>query len=217
MKWFNPKHAKIKASSPVFETCWKIRTRIDPLLSGSVCPVITVTSAGKAEGKTTTAVNLACTYAQQGKQVLLIDGNLRNPELHKLFGVSNRSGLTNVSLDRYEKSDVVRCSKVGGLALVTSGPGIVDPIELLTSTKMSAFIDELRNEYDLIIIDSPPALGSSDAQILSAMSDGVLIVIKEGKVKRDTAVKLKSALEQINATIVGTVFNQKSRRKSSAS
>jgi capsular exopolysaccharide synthesis family protein len=211
----NNKQTKIKTSSPVFETCWKIRTRIDPVLSGIKCPVLTVTSAGKSEGKTTTTVNLACTYAQQNKRVLLIDANLRNPVFHKLFGVSNRSGLSNLSMDRFEKSEIVRCSKVPNLSLITSGPDLVDPIQLLTSVRLSSFLDELRQEYDIIFIDTPAALKWSDAHILASLSDGVLLVIKEGKVKKEAALRLKSSMEEIRATIVGAVFHQARRRKAS--
>lgn len=206
-----------KSSSPIVEACWKIRTRLDYNLSNESCQVLTVTSSRPSEGKTTVAINLACAYAQKDKKVLIIDANLRKPSLHKLFGISNRSGLVNVLSDRYEKSDIIRCSGVPNLSLITCGMSTVDPIELLTSNQISSLLAELKQEYDVIIIDTPPALDWSDAQIVASMSDGVLLVIKEGKVKTDQVLKLKASLENINAKIVGTVFNSLSHRRAANS
>mgnify|MGYP001331340172 FL=1 len=210
---WNLRRDRIRPSSPVFETCWKIRTRIEPVLAGKTCPVLTVISAGKGEGKTTTAVNLACTYAQQDKNVLLIDGNLRNPALHKVFDVSNRSGMCNLWSDRVDKGDIVRCSKIPRLALTTSGTYPVDPIELLTSGRIPAFLNAVRREFDLIVIDTPAALKWSDAHILASLGDGALLVVKEGRVRKEAALRLKTEMEQIRVDIVGAVFHQAHRRR----
>ncbi|WP_276353944.1 CpsD/CapB family tyrosine-protein kinase [Cohnella caldifontis] len=212
---WSPKQTKIKTASPVYESCWKIRTRLEPILSGGKGYVLTVTSAGHGEGKSMTAANLACTYAQQDKDVLLVDANFRNPTLHKLFGVSNRSGLSNLAEERYDVSEIVRCSKVPRLGLITSGPGGIDPIELLTSSKLSAFLNEIRNDYDMVLIDAPAALEWSDAHMLASLSDGVLLVVKEGRTKREHVLKLKAALQEVGAEIVGAVFHYAHRRKAS--
>lgn len=209
----NNKKTINKQSSPIVEACWKIRTRIEYVMSSEACQVLAVTSAGKSEGKTTTAVNLAFSYAQKNKKVLIIDANLRKPILHKIFDLSNSSGLTNVLNDRYEKKDLIQYTMIPNLFLLSSGANTVNPIELLTSNQMSAFLEKIKKEFDLIIIDTPPALDCSDAQIVSSLSDGVLLVIKDGKVKKEKAIKLKLMIEQVNAKIVGTVLNNVNRRK----
>lgn len=195
-------------SSPIVEVCWKIRKRVEDRISREACSVLAITSAGKLEGKTTTAVNLAYNYAKNNKKVLLIDANLRQPTLHKVFGISNRNGLTNLLSDRFEKSDIIRFSMTPNLFVIPSGSNTVDPIELLTSNDLGCFLNELRQEFDLIIIDTPSALDSADAQIAASMSDGVLLVIKEGRVKREQALKLKRAMEQVNTEILGAVMNR---------
>ncbi|MCM3630986.1 CpsD/CapB family tyrosine-protein kinase [Paenibacillus glycanilyticus] len=190
-----------------------MRTKIDQIMQNETCQVLMVTSAGKSEGKTTAAVNLACSYAQNNKKVLLIDANLRTPFLHEVFGTSNSNGLTNVVTDRYEISDIIRYTMMTNLFLISSGPSFIDPIELLTSNKMSGLLEELKKEFDLIIMDTPPAMRWSDAQIIASMSDGVLLVMKDGTVKKNQALKLKSMIEQVNTRVVGVVFNNKNKRK----
>ncbi|SFF28487.1 capsular exopolysaccharide family [Paenibacillus catalpae] len=207
------KKEKYKPSSPIIEACWKMRNKIDQIMENETCQVLTVTSAGKSEGKTTAAVNLACSYAQKDKKVLLVDANLRTPFLHEVFGVANNNGLTNVVTERYETSDIIRYTMMPNLFLISSGPNFIDPIELLTSSKMSTLLEELKREFDLIIMDTPPAMIWSDAQIVSSMSDGVLLVMKDGKVKKNHALKVKSMIEQVNTRIVGVVFNNKNKRK----
>ncbi|REE57511.1 capsular exopolysaccharide synthesis family protein [Paenibacillus taihuensis] len=200
-------------SSPILEACWKIRTRVDHIMADESCRMLTVTSTGKAEGKTTVAVNLARSYAQKNKKVLLIDANLRKPALHKVFGLSNSNGLTNILRDRFEKSEIIRYTMIPNLFLISSGPNVVDPIELLTSNQIANLLEKLKEEYDVIIVDTPPAMEWSDAQIVASMSDGALLVIKDDKVRMDQALKLKVMMEQVNARIVGAVLNNVSRRR----
>lgn len=195
------------SSSPMFDAAWKIRTQINKICSSEPCQVITVTSAGDGEGKTVTAINVACAYAQIKKSVVIIDANLRKPSLHKVFSLSNRSGLFNVLSENYEYKELVRYSGIPNLDLVTSGPDLVHPVELLTSHQMAYFIDRLKKEYDVIIIDTPSALEWSDAQIAASLSEGVLLVMKSGKVTQDNAVKVKDLMGQVNARMLGAVLN----------
>lgn len=190
-----------------------MRMKIDQIMENQTCQVLTITSAGKSEGKTTTAVNLACSYAEKNKKVLLMDANLRTPSLHEVFGIANKNGLTNVITDRYETSDIIRYTMTSNLFLIPSGPNFIDPIELLTSNKVITLMEDLKREFDLIIIDTPPALKWSDAQIISSMSDGVLLVMKDGKVTKNHAMMMKNMIEQVNTRIVGVVFNNKDKNK----
>lgn len=212
------KKKRHKYSSSMIEACWKIRTRIDPIWpdqtdqTAKTGKTLTIVSLQAAEGRTTVAVNLACDYAKKNKKVLMIDANLRKPTLHKLFGLSNRSGLMELLAERHTACEVIRGTMVPNLSLITCGAGESDPIELLTSGRIASFLEEVKAEFDLIVIDTPAATDGPDAQILSSLSDGVLLVVKDGKVKKEQALKLKAALESVNARIVGSVFRSGSRR-----
>jgi len=206
------KKKRQKYSSSIVEACWKIRTRIEPIWSDQRGKVLTVTSLRPAEGKTTVALNLAYDYAQKNKKVLIVDAHFRKPALHKAFGLTNRTGLADFLVERNSACEVIRGTMVPNLSLMSSGTIAADPIELLTSSRLSAFLEEIKAEFDVILIDTPPAMEGSDAQIVASLSDGVLLVIKEGKVKKDQVLKLKAALENVNARILGSVFHSGNRR-----
>jgi capsular exopolysaccharide synthesis family protein len=171
-----------------------------------------LTSAGPSEGKSTTTTNLAVTYAQASKKVLIIDGDLRKPTMHHTFMKSNRRGLTNILAGHSTYQEVVVETHVPNLHLLPSGPIPPNPSEMLSSQKMGLLLKDLKMEFDMIIIDTPPALAVTDAQVIAARCDGVILVINSGDVKREVAMKMKANLERVNAKILGVVLNNVDRK-----
>ena len=166
-----------------------------------------VASAESGEGKTTTISNLAVTYAQEGKKVLLIDADLRNPSLHQVFSVPNHIGLSSVLSNQYSVEDVLRESYIDNLQLFTSGRIPPNPSEMIGSNRMKRLIEKLEDQYDVIMFDTPPVLAVTDALIVSSLCDGVLLVVNSGKVKKELVKKTKAALEHVNARILGAILN----------
>jgi len=193
--------------SPISEAYRTLRTNIRFSSVDREVKVVMVTSPGPGEGKSTTVGNLAVTYAQADQKVLLIDSDLRKPVLHRLFHVSNRFGLTDLLVSGADPLQAIRTTSVPNLHLITSGPTPPNPSELLGSKRMAAIMEELRGRYDMILLDTPPIIALTDAQIVSSLSDGVLLVIDAGKVKQSIALRAKANLEQVNARILGVVLN----------
>lgn len=173
---------------------------------------ILVTSSEPGEGKSTTSGNLALAFAQDEKKVILIDCDLRKPSLHKKFRISNNRGLSDVIIDRDKLNKCIQ-KRTEYLDILTAGKIPPNPSEMLGSQAMSSLLDELSNVYDVIILDSPPVLAVTDAQILSTKSDGVVLVVRAEKTKRDTVLAAKGVLDKVNANILGTVLNGGDKNK----
>ncbi|CAK8583865.1 Tyrosine-protein kinase YwqD [Priestia megaterium] len=170
---------------------------------------VVVTSPNPAEGKSTITANLAVVFAQQGKRVLLIDSDLRKPTVHYTFNLENHVGLTNILTKQATLEKAVKTTRQENLWILTSGPIPPNPSELLGSRGMNALLEIAKNEYDLIILDSPPVLAVTDAQVLSNSTDGVVLVISSGNTQKDSAKKAKELLESAKAKILGVVHNNK--------
>ncbi|MFS1511172.1 CpsD/CapB family tyrosine-protein kinase [Chengkuizengella sp. SCS-71B] len=171
---------------------------------------ILVTSSVPGEGKTTTAVNLAISFAQQGNRVLLVDTDLRKPTLHHIFERTQHRGLTNYLAGHYRSiEDFVCDSGIDNLQIVTSGPIPPNPAELLSASEMKVFMKEAFENYDMVVYDTSPVLAVTDAQILSNVCDGVILVIRSGKTRTEQVKKAKENLEQANAKILGAILNKK--------
>ncbi len=177
---------------------------------------IMVTSAGPGEGKSTTITNLAVAYAQSDMKVVLIDADLRKPTMHHTFNLTNRAGLTNALSSKGILHEVIRETKIPNLSVITSGPIPPNPSEMLASKRMGVLLDELKEQFDMILIDTPPALAVTDAQIVASRCDGVVLVIDSGKVKREIAMKAKANLDYVKARILGVVLNNMNRKSSEA-
>jgi capsular exopolysaccharide synthesis family protein len=176
-----------------------------------------VTSAGPGEGKSTTITNLAVTYAQTERKVILIDADMRKPTAHHTFSLSNRWGLSSVLSKQCELEEAIQRTDVPSLSLLTSGVIPPNPAEMLGSKRMSELIEQLKNTYDMILIDTPPLLAVTDAQIVSTKSDGAVLVVDQGKVKREIAKKAVQNLQKVNARILGVVLNNVKRKASEES
>ncbi|UJF34315.1 CpsD/CapB family tyrosine-protein kinase [Paenibacillus hexagrammi] len=205
---------QMNPSSHISEEYRTLRTNLTFSSVDTELKKILVTSSIPGEGKTTTLANLAVSYAQENRKVLMIDADLRNPSLHQFFLKSNRIGLTSLLANKNSAPDIILDTDIPNLSIIPSGPVPPNPSELLSSMRMQALLEKLVDEFDVILIDSPPALAVTDPQILSTMCDGVLFVVNHGKVKRQFAKKAIAKIEQVKAKILGVVINNKPNKKS---
>ncbi len=196
-----------KPKSPISEAYRVLRTNIQFSSIDKPLKVIAVTSTGPGEGKTTTVSNLAVTFAQSGSKTLVIDADLRKPTIHRAFGLLNTTGLTNVLVQHYDYTDCLHAYPEGALDLLLCGAIPPNPSELLSSIIMKNFIQKIRNDYDIIIIDTPPVGTVTDAAILSTIVDGTILVVSSGKIEYDSAARAKELLQKVNANIIGVVLN----------
>ncbi|QUR93811.1 CpsD/CapB family tyrosine-protein kinase [Macrococcoides canis] len=168
---------------------------------------IVVTSAAPSAGKSTTAANIAVAYAQAGKTVLLIDGDLRKPTVHYTFETKNVFGLSNLITEQITLNQAVQNTDIENLSILTSGPIPPNPSELLSSKRFSELINNLKEYFDMIIIDTPPVLAVTDAVILSTVVDGTIIVTNVETNNKHHLLKAKEVLVKSDANILGVVLN----------
>ncbi|THF80839.1 CpsD/CapB family tyrosine-protein kinase [Cohnella fermenti] len=199
--------------SHVSESYRTLRTNIDFSSIDGQMQVVMVTSAGAGEGKSTTIGNLAVAYAQTERRVILIDADLRKPTEHYTFQVTNRVGLSSVLSNQADLGQAIQATHIPNLALLPSGPIPPNPSEMLASQRMSKLLEELKEQFDVILIDTPPVLAVTDAQLLATRCDGVILVMDYGKVKKDVALKSKSLLDKVGAKVLGVVLNNVKRKK----
>ena len=167
---------------------------------------IVITSSVAGEGKSEVSANLAASFAQAGKRVLLVDVDMRNPSQHHLWGVMNLTGLSNIIVGQDE---VRRCvqSVTRNLSVLTAGVIPPNPLALIDSESMTALIHTLSQQYDYIIFDTPPLAGTADAAVLGKVADGVLVVVRPGVADSASAAATKSLLMRSEANILGIVAN----------
>ncbi|MDO8686344.1 MAG: CpsD/CapB family tyrosine-protein kinase [Clostridiales bacterium] len=197
-----------RPKSPISEAYRVLRTNIQFSSIDKPLKVIVVTSSGPGEGKTTTVANLAVTFAQSGSRTLIIDADMRKPRMHRVFGLKNAVGLTNVLVQRYDYVDCLQKYPDGILDILLCGAIPPNPSELLSSNAMKQFVQKVREDYDIILIDSPPVGTVTDAAILSTIVDGTVLVVASGKIEADSVKKAKELLQKVNANIVGVVLNK---------
>lgn len=199
----------------VEEAYKSVRTNIMFSVMKKGCKTIVVSSSSPSEGKTTTTINLAITFAQADQKVLLIDGDLRKPKVHHYFSVPNAPGLTNylgstVSAsrkDRIDLFDVIHPTEFENLSILCSGSIPPNPAELLGSELMANFLEEIANDFDYIIIDTPPINVVSDALPIIRESDGVILIVRSNKTTHPDIQRAIASLEFIDAKILGFVVN----------
>ncbi len=185
-----------------------IHTNLKFSMAGQQCKTLLITSASEGEGKSTTAVNLAVSIAQQKEKVLIIDGNVRNPSIHSFFKLDNSAGLTEVVTGRVLFDEAVHHTEIGRLDVLTSGHIPMNPVELLGSQMMHSLLKEKLIPYDVILIDSCALLEVTDTKLLANQVDGVILVVQNGKTKFEKAAEVKKVLEFAKAKLVGVVMNQ---------
>lgn len=201
-----------KPKSVAAETYRTLRTNLQYSSFDKEYKVIVVTSSEPGEGKSTTAGNLAISLAQGEKRVILIDCDLRKPSLHKKFKVSNLMGLSDVLIGK-EVIETAGSRYKKNLTVLTAGKIPPNPAEMLGSKAMTALLLELQTEFDYVILDTPPALAVADSQILATKADGVILVVKAEKTKKELVQNSINLLKKVNAHIIGTVLNGVENRK----
>ncbi len=197
----------IDPKSPVSEAYRTLRTNLQFSKIEKKLRSILVTSAGPKEGKSTTAANLAITMAQVGNKVVIIDADLRRPILHSAFGISRENGLTNYLAGSLSYEEMLQNSFLENLKVVPSGVLPPNPAELLATQKMEDLLGKLQEDFDVVIIDSPPVIAVTDASILSTKVDGTLLVVYAGQTERDAVKRATSMLTSVSARILGIVLN----------
>ncbi|MPM06216.1 Tyrosine-protein kinase YwqD [bioreactor metagenome] len=183
-----------------------LRTNIQYSSFDKEYKVIMVTSSEPGEGKSTTAGNLALCLAQGEKKVILVDCDLRKPSLHKKFKISNIVGLSDVMIGKEELVTAMHRYN-NNLVILTSGKIPPNPSEMLSSKAMTTLLDALKQNFDYIILDTPPVQAVTDSQILATKADGAILVVRAERTKKDSVQNAISLLKKVNANIIGTVLN----------
>jgi capsular exopolysaccharide synthesis family protein len=199
--------------SPVSEAFRSLRTNLEFAAVQKPIRSLLVTSPGPAEGKTTVATNLAAIYSQASKRVVLVDGDMRRPHIHSMFGMSNRDGLSNLFRNGAAAHSVGR-SKVDlpHLTIITSGSLPPNPAELLGSERMEQILKDLQAMADTVVIDTPPSL-VADAGVLAAKVDAVLMVVQPGVTHAEAARVTLETFKRAGARVVGVVLNRIPRNR----
>lgn len=210
--------------SPVAEAYRTLRTNVQFARMERAGKILVVTSPTLQEGKTTTIVNLALTMAQSGQRTLLVGANLRRPSIHRFFGIEREPGLANILvgsvqwrdcirtvadilMGRFEMEDIMAAPGLDNLHIIEAGPIPANPSELLSTPAMTAFLRAVRDEYDVVLIDTPPVLPVTDSAIVSAQADGVILVYQAGKVGRLVLKRAKVHVENVGGKVWGVVLN----------
>jgi capsular exopolysaccharide synthesis family protein len=178
--------------------------------------VFVVSSSLPAEGKSTTAVNLAITLALAKQRVVLIDCDLRRPLVAERLDLDDAVGTTSVLIGQVSLDDALQEHRGSGLTVLTAGPVPPNPSELLQSIAMEKLLHELREQYDVVLLDAPPLLPVTDAALLAAQADGAIVVVRHGRTSREQLRHALDRVEAVDAKIAGVVMNQTPAKKASA-
>ncbi|HBF39743.1 MAG TPA: capsular biosynthesis protein [Firmicutes bacterium] len=198
-------HDQLK--SPIAEAYRTLRTNIQFSKRDSELKAVMFTSTGPAEGKSTTAANTAIALAQSGKKIIIADCDFRKPVLHHIFSKPNR-GFTNALVEDTPLKSLIQETKVPNLHLLTSGPIPPNPSELLGSSRMLSLFEDLKSQYDYVILDTPPIVAVTDGCVLASRVDGVIMVIAAGMVRPEMAQHAKDLILKANGKLLGVVLNR---------
>jgi capsular exopolysaccharide synthesis family protein len=197
-----------RPKSEVSEAYRALRTSVLLSAFGKAPKVLLLTSPLPQEGKSTTSVNLGIVLAQKGGRVLIVDADLRRPNIHRTFGVGSTAGLSTVlaGSDTFEKA-AIPSPILPNLTILPAGPTPPQPSEMLGSPMMRELVARWAQEYDHVIIDSPPVLSVTDAVLLSSVADAVILVIRSGQTTKEALRRSRNLLAQVNARVLGIVMN----------
>jgi tyrosine-protein kinase Etk/Wzc len=197
----------VEPQSLVAEAFRSLRTNVTFARAHQDLRTLMVTSPAPGEGKSTVAVNLATTFAQQGQRTLIVDADLRRSVLDQTFAISRSPGLTDVLVGTHTLDTAVRATDVPSLSILPSGQFPPNPSELLGSPQMRAMIELAKQSFDIVLIDSPPVLAVTDAAVLSTVVDGSIVVVRLGVTTREAVRRSVSQLRVVNGRILGAVLN----------
>lgn len=198
-------HARPRSEAA--ESYRALRTSILLSALGGPPKIIMITSGLPQEGKTTTSLNTASVLAQRGSRVLLIDADLRRPRLHQILGLKPTPGLSNLLTGSAKASEVIQTTEVPNMFCITSGAIPPHPAELLASDLMKEHLALWREEFDHVIIDTPPVLSVTDAVMLSSYAESTILVVRGGKTRKEALRRVRSMLTQVKARVLGVVIN----------
>lgn len=186
-----------------------LRTNLSFVTGASDAKTILVTSALPAEGKSTTAINLAITLAKDNHKVLLLDADLRKPSIQRYLRIQpgSTNGLTDILSNRSSTKDAIGFYETLGIDVMVAGTRPPNPAELVALPRMRELILELQEVYDYIIVDAPPSGVVSDAAILSRVCDGALLVVRQNFSNHQDVLKAKESLTKVNTSIMGVILN----------
>ncbi|MDD5765575.1 MAG: CpsD/CapB family tyrosine-protein kinase, partial [Candidatus Marinimicrobia bacterium] len=193
--------------SSVAEAYRTLRTNIQFMNPDNPIRTLVVSSAGPGDGKSTTVVNIAITFASLGKKTLLIDADLRKPILHKVFDVSRGPGLTHAMIEDLNDTDIIRKTEIPNLYIITCGDIPPNPSEILASQKLRNFLDRMKSEFEIVLFDSPPIIAVTDASVISKMTDAILLVVKSGVTDTRVVARAVELLKQVKTHLIGAVLN----------
>jgi receptor protein-tyrosine kinase len=198
----------LNGSSPLTESFRQLRTTLFALGSDAPLKTLLVTSAQIGEGKSTIVSNLAYSMGHSGRQVVIVDGNLRRPTLHELFGVPNRLGLSNILTREVSLDEALQDSGLPGIQVLTSGPLPPHPAFLLDSHYMMELLDMLSARFDMVLIDSPPLLEFADTSVLALSAKNVLMVVERSQARQESLRGALQKLDEIKIEPLGLVVNR---------
>jgi succinoglycan biosynthesis transport protein ExoP len=201
-------------NAPQGEAFRRLRTNILSLDHDAPLRTLLVTSAEPREGKSTIVANLAFAIAQSGRMVVVVDGDLRRPTLHKVFDLPNEMGLSSVLEQGTAVDEAVQESYIHGVQVLTSGPLPSHPAELLSSPQMTALIEQLAQQFDVVLLDTPSLLAVTDAAVLAPAVGGVLLVVGRAQARRGAVQAACQQLADVRATPIGVVVNRTERHSS---
>ena len=184
-----------------------LKTNVDFNRKKLNASTLSIVSGGAQEGKSTTACNLATSWAKSGLRILVVDADMRRPSQHRLFGVENRLGLGNYLKGEATLDEVIHPTSVSNLSLTPAGSAATDVVSLLHSETMEHLVEAAKERFDVVIFDSPPILGLSDASIIASLVDGSIIVVQHRRFPRSMLLRVKKAIQNVGGEILGVVLN----------
>lgn len=202
-----------QSRSGIAEAYRQLRTHVQYSSTDESLQVLMMTSANPGEGKTTVSSNTAVAFAQANKKVLLIDADLRKPQIHRRFFLDKEPGLSNMFFMTEKLEDVIQKTSVLNLDIICSGLIPPNPSEMLGSQKMNEFLEQVKDMYDIVIFDSPPVLSVTDAVVLSTVVDGIIFVVESGKTTTDAVYLAMEHIENVKGRVLGVVLNNFDPRK----
>lgn len=208
-------HQKLLNQNSIFavkEAYNSIRTNLLFTQQGEKCPIFVVTSPTANNGKTINSANLAINFAQMGKKTLVIDADMRNPSLHKLFSLSSRNGLSEILAGLTDNITVTK-TDIENLSILTSGKIPPNPTELLSSPRMDKLLDFVKEHYDCVFIDTPPINIVTDATVFAQKATGYILIVKTDTTNVPELKTSVTTLQTINANILGFIINDTNSEK----